>query len=456
MKKFYAIIAAALMSVSVFTAKADVPAAPSDAVLGYTPGNVGVCIYVPSSLNCNRDIVFVGTYNNWGKGEGTVEDAKNCQKFEAVEGYEGWYYVEVEDASESPEGKPVMLTAKGAFSWDYQIGEATKVRGGVTIVEGGVKGEIDLKTYGKDVVNVYTVDGWKNDPCAAVYHNYTVTVVNNLGCGGFAAPFIIGAFNSWHFAQMQIDADKSAVKGAPCYTYSFEAAEGSGYQIVSGLLDTDGVTIKDQPGWNEASYLYEKVEDDWVRINNGQDFAFDDNVNVEYDWSDLTKFQWGRCQERVAHTYTITAQLPTVDAPAQVEVRGGWRDEDKEQGIKSSWDEGAVMTPGNTPGLWTVTIDAYEGCQFKFCSHAMGWAKQIQVYDSEGDTWKDLDNQKFGKDDAVDINFSDPDSYQWTPGEEQGIEDIVLTEKAQKVMVDGVLYIVRDNKMFNVQGAQVR
>lgn len=38
----------------------------------------------------------------------------------------------------------------------------------------------------------------------------------------------------------------------------------------------------------------------------------------------------------------------------------------------------------------------------------------------------------------------------------QGIENIVLTEDAQKVIVDGVVYIVRDGKMFNVQGAQVR
>ena len=39
---------------------------------------------------------------------------------------------------------------------------------------------------------------------------------------------------------------------------------------------------------------------------------------------------------------------------------------------------------------------------------------------------------------------------------EQGIENVVLTEKAQKVMIDGVMYIVRDNKMYNVQGTQVR
>lgn len=38
----------------------------------------------------------------------------------------------------------------------------------------------------------------------------------------------------------------------------------------------------------------------------------------------------------------------------------------------------------------------------------------------------------------------------------QGIENVVLTEKAQKVMVDGVIYIIRDNKIFNLQGTQVR
>ena len=40
------------------------------------------------------------------------------------------------------------------------------------------------------------------------------------------------------------------------------------------------------------------------------------------------------------------------------------------------------------------------------------------------------------------------------PGE--GIKNIVVTEKARKIVVDGVIYIVRDNKIFNLQGAQVR
>ena len=41
-------------------------------------------------------------------------------------------------------------------------------------------------------------------------------------------------------------------------------------------------------------------------------------------------------------------------------------------------------------------------------------------------------------------------------GGEEGIEDIVLTEKAQKVVVDGAVYVIRDNKMYNVTGTRVR
>ncbi len=38
----------------------------------------------------------------------------------------------------------------------------------------------------------------------------------------------------------------------------------------------------------------------------------------------------------------------------------------------------------------------------------------------------------------------------------QAIEQIVLTEKVNKVIMDGVIYIVRDGKLYNLQGAQVR
>lgn len=48
-------------------------------------------------------------------------------------------------------------------------------------------------------------------------------------------------------------------------------------------------------------------------------------------------------------------------------------------------------------------------------------------------------------------------SYNFTLEEStEGIENIVLTEKAQKVVVDGAVYVIRDNKLFNIVGARVR
>ena len=43
----------------------------------------------------------------------------------------------------------------------------------------------------------------------------------------------------------------------------------------------------------------------------------------------------------------------------------------------------------------------------------------------------------------------------YTP-EETAVENVVLTEKAQKMVVDGQVYVIRDNKMYNVIGTQVR
>ena len=60
---------------------------------------------------------------------------------------------------------------------------------------------------------------------------------------------------------------------------------------------------------------------------------------------------------------------------------------------------------------------------------------------------------KYVKDDKVTIEISKGTA---THLYGEGIENVVLTEKAQKVVVDGVIYIIRDNKLFNLQGAQVR
>ena len=190
MKKFFAFLVAASLSVSAFASREEVP---SDAVLQsyYESGQVCVCIFIPADMAC-YDVVFTGTYNSWAK------DVASCTKFEAVDGYDGWYVVAIDDENTDIEGKPVMLDADGAFNWAYQAGAAEKIRGAVTVVEGKYPGEIDLKTYGKDAPNVYAVTAWKSNPCTAVYHNYTIAVINS-SCNPYAVPFVVGGMNSWTF-----------------------------------------------------------------------------------------------------------------------------------------------------------------------------------------------------------------------------------------------------------------
>ena len=443
MKKFYAFLAAALISVCAFATPEQVP---SDAVLldYYTPGQVCACIYVPVEIACNP-IVFVGTYNNWAKGSGTVEDAANCTQFEAIEGYDGWYVVAVDDETESPEGKPVMLDASGAFNWQYQIGAATVIRGGVSVVA-GLPGEIDLKTYGKDAPNVYTVDAWKNNPCTAVVHNYKITVIS-AGCDGFAVPFIAGSMNSWSFAQFQIDVAQTQALQAPVYYYTFKGAEGTDeYQLASGLMDATG-TITDPAGWNDNAYMQELTEDGWARINGGANFVAGEETEIVFDLRQ-ENLRWARCDDSPELTILVTMTSPAGAPAAGVEIIGfaGWSDDD------------AILMAANN-NVYTATITAKESAEFKF-REAGTWDNEIEKYNAESDEWGAMPNVKISTvlneaKDAIVLDLSDPEMYRWKVVGD-GIENVVLTEKAQKVVVDGVLYIIRDNKMFNVQGTQVR
>ena len=454
MKKFYAFFAAALISVSAFASKDVVP---SDAVLAdyYNQGDVCVCFFVPADMNCN-DIVVTGSFNGWSN------DLTKCAKTKAVEGYDGWYVASFEpeaepDASKGMQAKPIMLGGGGEFNWEYQIGAATAIRGGVQVVQGGYAGEIDLINYGADAPNVFTVDAWKQNPCTAIYHNYVITVISD-GCEGLVAPYVIGAFTNWDFAQMTYDQAQSAAMQADVYTYSVKAAEGSPYQIVSGLWDAETGEIAVAPAWTDDAYLQKYVDEAWVRYpgEDGDNTLLHEEANILYDVR-AEDLRWARCAPAEPAEYTvIDILLPTENAPASVEIIGTF---DEWQGTAMEW-----VTPEGGIPHWFVELEAKASQYFKFRS-AGSWDQELEVYNAEDDTWSTIgDNQLvFGK-------LWEESSYKGTPCKwfeldlrdarwtvkEEGIENVVLTEKAKKVIVDGVIYIIRDNKMFNIHGAQVR
>ena len=171
MKKLFTFLLALVVGVGTTFAARDV--VPSDAVLKnyYKTGQLCVCIFVPAEMACN-DVVFVGTYNR-DASDAWITDVNKLAKFQPVEGYDGWYVIAVNDETPANfenekgiQGKPIVLDQDGAFNWQYQVSAATKIRGGVEIVNGAYLDEIDLIRYTKDAPNVYTIDALKGgNPC---------------------------------------------------------------------------------------------------------------------------------------------------------------------------------------------------------------------------------------------------------------------------------------------------
>lgn len=450
MKKLYAFFAAALISLS---ALASVDVVPSDAVLAeyYNAGDVCVCIFIPADMACN-DVVLTGSFNGWKSS--TAE----CIPFEAVDGYDGWYVASFEpeaepDAEKGIQAKPIMTDVDGNFSWDYQIGAATAIRGGVQVVQGAYAGEIDLINYGADAPNVYTVDAWKSNPCTAIYHNYTITVVSD-GCDGYVVPFLVGSMNNWAFQQMQLDVEKTTEYGIPTYSIAFKCAENTPYQIVSGVMGETG-DIEVEPAWSDDAYMQMLVDGAWARIpgEDGDNQLTHEEANIVWDLR-VDTLQWARCDETPAEYVIMAVNLPQENRPeAGVEVIGGF----------DGW-AGTPMELLET-GWFFVELEAKANQFFKFRS-AGSWDSELEIYDAENDAWRTIQDGEltFGTlwvDDTykgvpckwIELDFAG-EEFRWSTAE--GIENIVLTNEAQKVVVDGVLYIVRDGKMFNVQGAQVR
>lgn len=197
MKKISMFFAALVVAVASFAAPATTPT-KNDLADFYEPGQLCVCIYFEEEV-CN-DIVFIGSYNGWDSS-----DPSSMAKFSELEGFEGWYYVAVTDASESIEGKPVQLKKDGSFSWDYQGGDADawKLIAGTVNIVPGYSGECDLKGYTTAEPVIMTCAYFKNhnSPCVAeVYHDYTIRLTAPFCAdaeGNYFDAAIIGSFNNW-------------------------------------------------------------------------------------------------------------------------------------------------------------------------------------------------------------------------------------------------------------------
>lgn len=132
--------------------------------------------------------------------------------------------------------------------------------------------------------------------------------------------------------------------------------------------------------------------------------------------------------------------------------------------------EAIIVTPSNDEDPWDYAI--FSAANFETYYNNDADAAAQAAYDYYGDSYAQPGEDSFdlaemleqlGEGDFVLIVYgcdggvtTPAVAFAFTLSAEQGIENIVLTEKVQKVVVDGAVYVIRDNKMFNVLGTQVR
>lgn len=453
MKKLFAFVAAALFSVATFASREVVP---TDVDLAsYATKTYTMCIYNDGACN---DIVLNGTFTAPTLGANWSTSVEDLLKFVAVDGFEGWYVVSWNDTTGAAEAdggvqaKPIQLDGSGNFNWDYQLGpDAELIRGtelqGKPIMNPNGS-EVDIKNIQPGIV-VIDVKSWKNNPCTAIYHVYNITFISpDCNEDDFVVPAISGGFNGWAQEALTLNELKTAERqqqnlpGA-VFEYSVKAAEGSEFKFRSA--EEWG---KD---WTNELKEYDAENDAWNAYNGGNNFVLGEETNLVFDLGDPAKYSWTNCEkpevyEEKEFDYTINVANAPVCGEAVLAIVGSY--------AACNWTvANAVAVENGAAALHAKNTD-----EFKFLDKSKAldedpdndWSNEVKGFAQT--TFHKADIADGTEDGVIAIDLAEAQFAACA----QGIENITLTEKAHKVVVDGVLYIVRDNKMFNVQGTQVR
>ena len=450
MKKLFAFVAAALFSVATFASR---EAVPSDADLAaYATKTYTMCIYNDGACN---DIVLNGTFTAPTLGANWSTSVEDLLKFVAVDGFEGWYVVSWNDTTGAAEAnggvqaKPIQLDGSGNFNWDYQLGpDAELIRGTADTLSANNGTEVDIKNIQPGIV-VIDVKSWKNNPCTAIYHVYNITFISpDCHDEDFVVPAISGGFNGWKQEALTLNELKTAERqqqnlpGA-VFEYSVKAAEGSEFKFRSA--------VEWGKDWTNELKEYDAENDAWNAYNGGNNFVLGEETNLVFDLGDPDKYSWTNCEkpevyEEKEFDYTINVTNAPVCGEAVLAIVGGY--------AACNWTvANAVAVENGAAALHAKNTD-----EFKFLDKSKAldedpdndWSNEVKGFAQT--TFHKADIADGTEDGVIAIDLAEAQFAACA----QGIENITLTEKAHKVVVDGVLYIVRDNKMFNVQGTQVR
>ena len=223
---------------------------------------------------------------------------------------------------------------------------------------------------------------------------------------------------------------------------------------------------KDGSNWTDLTLSAWPAGTNWTFIDATADlsaFAGEASVKIAFVYVSTTE----NCPTWEVKTVIVTdggapAAADVTFLPADFADMGhAWTDEEAYGGEISVTKDGVTVATNSGYGH-SLALRVYKDAQFSITSEEKvigkivfsfatvsgdkkdgGLADEITV---NAKSWSVETMAAQARCEKIQIYFSD----------EQGIENIQLTEKARKVMVDGVVYIVRDGKMYNALGTQVR
>lgn len=159
------------------------------------------------------------------------------------------------------------------------------------------------------------------------------------------------------------------------------------------------------------------------------------------------------------HDYTIRLYAPDACEEMKPAVVGSFNNWSDFVPMKESTDE-----QGKT--VYTYTIYDKEGNTFKFVDPEYGWSNQLQYYDLEYGYWQNFDNYilpETDQDTTLVFDYSENGKYRFASCENNvptipsGINNAISEkDEPRKLLRDGQLLILRGEKVYTLQGVEVK
>ena len=385
----------------------------------------------------------------------------NGGDFEMVEATEKFY------ATDNDVWVHLYDSAENAFAFDIIVAE------GASALESGHTYTLD------DMIANYSYA--KYDGVRIEYASATLTkTVAANGDYEIAASFVDTLNHTWNLHYQYIKPVKNREENLTVSGLEVNLFEG-GWQLyglsadetkyVSIAAEAEGIsgTYTEADLLPDYSIIYTDIEwDEDGEYVDGKVFTLiSANINVVYNEADSTMVITGTFlgqdgTDVPEFTLNLSGKVPAPEVSDMTFTFAKNND-----GIK-------VIPSANDPWDWYIASEeVFEYYGADYIAEA--------IFDQYGNTYAVEGTQTLAWDEEISWYTTDEDTGETIPGNyvlvvwgagsrevtteaayyefsigAEGIENVVLTEKVQKVVVDGVVYIVRDNKMFDVRGTQVR